>query len=112
MGIDREKSKLQTYVSYAVGFNLDSSLVQKAKDFESEFNNLIQEDLTLDEFKTKYLDFKQRHDEFVKEFEMAMGDNLLVKPIDESFKPIQAESKNKETYKDRDSPILSKLFES
>ncbi|ARJ57046.1 hypothetical protein [Campylobacter cuniculorum] len=100
MGIDREKSKLQTYVSYAVSFHLDSSLVQKAKDFESEFDNLMQEDLTLDEFKTKYLDFKQRHDEFVKEFETAMGDNLLVKPIDESFKPIQGESKNKETYKD------------
>ncbi|EAK0574300.1 Cj0814 family flagellar-dependent secreted protein, partial [Campylobacter jejuni] len=30
MGIDRERSKLQTYISYAVSFHLDSSLVQKA----------------------------------------------------------------------------------
>ncbi|WP_186306896.1 hypothetical protein, partial [Campylobacter coli] len=84
MGIDRERSKLQTYVSYAVSFHLDNSLKQKAKDFENEFEELINKDLTLEEFKTKYLDFKQRHDEFVKEFETAMGDNLLVKPINES----------------------------
>ncbi|HDZ5065014.1 TPA: hypothetical protein RTH01_000225, partial [Campylobacter jejuni] len=83
MGIDREKSKLQTYVSYAVSFHLDNSLVQKAKDFENEFDELMSEDLTLEEFKTKYMDFKQRHDEFVKEYEIAMGDNLLVKPINE-----------------------------
>ncbi|MBC5856897.1 hypothetical protein Cjcuy013_00655 [Campylobacter jejuni] len=41
MGIDRERSKLQTYISYAVSFHLDSFLVQKAKDFEKEFNNLM-----------------------------------------------------------------------
>ncbi|MCW0185049.1 hypothetical protein OJP00_00520 [Campylobacter lari] len=68
----------------------------------------MQEDLTLEEFKTKYLDFKQRHDEFVKEFEIAMGDKMLlndnndtsIQENKETFKPIQAESKNKETYKD------------
>ncbi|WP_052043274.1 hypothetical protein, partial [Campylobacter sp. MIT 97-5078] len=89
MGIDRERSKLQTYVSYAESFHLDSSLIQKAKNFKDEFDTLMSEDLSLDEFKNKYLDFKQRHDEFAKEFERAMGDNLLVKPIDEPFKPIQ-----------------------
>ncbi|MFQ6342118.1 Cj0814 family flagellar-dependent secreted protein [Campylobacter sp. VTCC 70190] len=113
MGIDRERSKLQTYISYAVSFHLDGSLVQKAKDFENEFDELMSEDLSLDEFETKYMDFKQRHDEFVKEFETAMGDNLLVKPIDENFKPLQAESKNKETYKDNDTrnELVKKILE-
>ncbi|TKX30924.1 hypothetical protein [Campylobacter estrildidarum] len=96
MGIDKEREKLRGFTSYAVQFHLDYSLIKKSKDFEDEFDKLMSEDLSLEEFKTKYMDFKKRHDEFVKEFETAMGDNLMVKP----FKPIQAESKNKETYKD------------
>ena len=98
--IKDEDIKLMTFSSYSQMFHLGLDITKKASNFRKEFNNLMQEDLTLEEFKTKYLDFKQRHDEFVKEFEITMGDNLLVKPINEDFKPIQAESKNKETYKD------------
>lgn len=98
--IKDEDIKLMKFSSYSQMFHLGLDITKKASNFRKEFNNLMQEDLTLEEFKTKYLDFKQRHDEFAKEFETAMGDNLLVKPINEDFRPIQAESKNKETYKD------------
>lgn len=112
MGIDREKAKLHRFISYSMDFKLGSDIIQKAVDFENEFDKLMSGNLSLDEFKAKYLDFKQRHDEFVKEFEFAMGDNLMVKPIDEkTFKPIQGESKNKETYKDTDNELLKKLLE-
>ncbi|EOI5495376.1 hypothetical protein ACMTJX_001719, partial [Campylobacter jejuni] len=66
-------------------------------------------------------DFKQRHDEFVKEFEIAMGDKMLLNDNNdtstqenkETFKPIQAESKNKETYKDDNTrnDLVKKLLE-
>ncbi|WP_144583995.1 hypothetical protein, partial [Campylobacter coli] len=82
--IKDEDIKLMNFSSYSQMFNLGSDIAIKASNFRNEFNKLLQEDLTLEEFKTKYLDFKQRHDEFVKEFETAMGDNLLVKPINES----------------------------
>ncbi|EFU2363330.1 hypothetical protein MK501_000709, partial [Campylobacter coli] len=76
----------------------------------------------------KYLDFKQRHDEFVKsleETEKAKGvdysnplKNTNNKETSEEdkekpFKPIQAESKNKETYKDDNTrnELLRKLLE-
>ncbi len=112
--IKDEDIKLMNFSSYSQMFNLGSDIAIKASNFRNEFNKLLQEDLTLEEFKTKYLDFKQRHDEFVKEFETAMGDNLLVKPINESesFKPIQAESKS-ETYKDdsKMNELLKKLLE-
>ncbi|HEB9350672.1 TPA: hypothetical protein RZK41_000367 [Campylobacter coli] len=112
--IKDEDIKLMNFSSYSKMFNLGSDIAIKASNFRNEFNKLLQEDLTLEEFKTKYLDFKQRHDEFVKEFETAMGDNLLVKPINESesFKPIQAESKS-ETYKDdsKMNELLKKLLE-
>ncbi len=79
--------------------------------------------------KTKYLDFKQRHDEFVKslkEAEKAKGIDYdkypTGKPIDDTKaieeaqkkrKPIQAESKNKETYKDDNTrnELVKKLLE-
>ncbi|EOH1397533.1 hypothetical protein ACLSM5_001828, partial [Campylobacter coli] len=69
-----EKMMLGFFVSYSQMFHLGLDITKKASNFRKEFNNLMQEDLTLEEFKTKYLDFKQRHDEFVKEYEMAMGD--------------------------------------
>ncbi|TEY07271.1 hypothetical protein ELQ17_10560, partial [Campylobacter sp. US18a] len=57
---------------------MDLILLKKHLIFRNEFNKLLQEDLSLDECKNKYMDFKQRHDEFVKEFEIAMGDKMLL----------------------------------
>ncbi|EAJ7018296.1 hypothetical protein K7R89_000386 [Campylobacter upsaliensis] len=114
MGVDRERSKLQTYVSYAINFHLDHSIVNKAKDFKDEFDKLLRENLNLEEFKTQYLDFKKRHDEFVKDFEMAMDNHLLIKPIEKNnFTSIQSESQNKETYKDDNAKneLLKKILE-
>ncbi|ECK8359251.1 TPA: hypothetical protein SAN09_001378 [Campylobacter jejuni] len=119
--IKDEDIKLMNFSSYSQMFNLGSDITKKASNFRKEFNNLMQEDLTLEEFKTKYLDFKQRHDEFVKEFEIAMGDKMLlndnndtsIQENKETFKPIQAESKNKETYKDDNTrnDLVKKLLE-
>ena len=116
-----EKMMLGFFVSYSQMFHLGLDITKKASNFRKEFNNLMQEDLTLEEFKTKYLDFKQRHDEFVKEYEMAMGDKMLLSSDDEiitqqsekPFKAIQGESKNKETYKDDNAKneLLKKLLE-
>ncbi len=83
--------------------------------------------MSLEEFKTKYLDFKQRHDEFVKsleEAEKAKGidynnptKNTNNKETSEEdkkkpFKPIQAQSSS-ETYKDDNkmNELLRKLLE-
>ncbi|MDL0147708.1 hypothetical protein NYG95_08885 [Campylobacter felis] len=60
MGVDRERSKLQTYVSYAINFHLDHSIVNKAKDFKDEFDKLLRKNLNLEEFKAQYLDFKKK----------------------------------------------------
>ncbi|EAI9960218.1 hypothetical protein C5441_02715 [Campylobacter coli] len=120
--IKDEDIKLMNFSSYSQMFNLGSDIAIKASNFRNEFNKLLQEDLTLEEFKTKYLDFKQRHDEFVKEFETAMGDKMLLannndismqEDKEKPFKPIQAESKNKETYKDDNkmNGLLKKLLE-
>ena len=116
-----EKMMLGFFVSYSQMFHLGLDITKKASNFRKEFNNLMQEDLTLEEFKTKYLDFKQRHDEFVKEYEMAMGDKMLLSSDDEiitqqsekPFKAIQAKSKNKETYKDdsKMNELVKKLLE-
>ncbi len=95
---------MMNFVSYAKDFHLDSNIIKKAIDFQKEFDELTSENLSLDEFKTKYLDFKQRHDEFAREFEFSIGDKLMtmdtVEQNNKPFKPIQSESKNKETYKD------------
>ena len=110
-----ERMMLSFFVSYSKMFHLGRDIIEKANEFYKEFDGLIRENLSLDEFKTKYMDFKQRHDEFVKEYEIAMGDKMLIhddettttdnsvmQKTQESatFKPIQGESKNKETYKD------------
>ena len=119
--IKDEDIKLMTFYSYSQMFHLELGITKKASNFRKEFNNLMQEDLTLDEFKTKYLDFKQRHDEFVKEFEVAMGDKMLlannsdisIQDKEKPFTPIQGESKNKETYKDDSTrnELVKKLLE-
>ena len=97
MGVDAERSKLQGFADYTSSYNLGADLVKEANAFIKEFDELLSQDLSLDEFKEKYLDFKNRHDIFVKKFQEAMGDKLLVKDIEKPFTPIQAESKN-ETY--------------
>ncbi|AWB41279.1 hypothetical protein [Campylobacter jejuni] len=106
--IKDEDIKLMNFSSYSQMFNLGSDITKKASNFRKEFNNLMQEDLTLEEFKTKYLDFKQRHDEFVKEFEIAMGDKMLLN--DNNDTSIQ---ENKETYKDDNTrnDLVKKLLE-
>ncbi|TQR34438.1 hypothetical protein DMB92_00275 [Campylobacter sp. MIT 99-7217] len=112
MGIAREQSKLQTYLYYASSFSLGNDISTKALALKNEFEELLEQDFNLEDFKEKYLDFKQRHDEFVKEFELAMGDNLLVKPLDQykTPTPIQAKSSN-QTYKDKPTnEFLQKLL--
>ncbi|EGN1212642.1 hypothetical protein IR481_001765, partial [Campylobacter coli] len=106
----------------------DDKLIKTIENLGDEYNKLINSNMSLEEFKTKYLDFKQRHDEFVKsleETEKAKGvdysnplKNINNKETSEedkekTFKPIQAESKNKETYKDDNTrnELLRKLLE-
>ncbi|EAI4691587.1 hypothetical protein C3H44_07185 [Campylobacter jejuni] len=105
----------------------DDKLIKTIENLGDEYNKLINSNMSLEEFKTKYLDFKQRHDEFVKsleEAEKAKGvdysnplKNTNNKETSEEgkekpFKPIQAESKNKETYKDDNtrSELVKKLL--
>ncbi|EOA6059088.1 TPA: hypothetical protein ACW339_001739 [Campylobacter jejuni] len=116
-----EKMMLGFFVSYSKMFHLGYDIIKKADEFYKEFDALISKDLSLNEFKTKYIDFKQRYDEFVKEYEMAMGDKMLLSSDDEiitqqsekPFKAIQGESKNKETYKDDSTrnELVKKLLE-
>ncbi|TBR81703.1 hypothetical protein DU472_03110 [Campylobacter novaezeelandiae] len=106
----------------------DDKLIKTIKNLEDEYNKLINSNMSLEEFKIKYLDFKQRHDEFVKlleEAEKAKGvdysnplKNTNNKETSEEdkekpFKPIQTESKNKETYKDDNirNELVKKLLE-
>nr|WP_301991264.1 hypothetical protein [Campylobacter coli] len=106
----------------------DDKRIKTIENLGDEYNKLINSNMSLEEFKTKYLDFKQRHDEFVKsleETEKAKGvdysnplKNTNNKETSEEdkekpFKPIQAESKNKETYKDDNvrNELVKKLLE-
>ncbi|EFP5322813.1 hypothetical protein H1H13_001765, partial [Campylobacter coli] len=106
----------------------DDKLIKTIENLGDEYNKLINSNMSLEEFKTKYLDFKQRHDEFVKsleETEKAKGvdysnplKNINNKETSEedkekTFKPIQAESQNKETYKDdsKMNELVKKLLE-
>ncbi len=106
----------------------NTELSRLAIDLDKEYQEMINSNMSLEEFKTKYLDFKQRHDEFVKsleEAEKAKGidynnptkstNNKETSEEDKEkpFKPIQAESKNKETYKDDNkmNELLKKLLE-
>ncbi len=77
MGVFKEQSKLKSFTSYALDFKLPKDIIEQAKAFETEFDTLIGDDsLSLEEFKQKYLDFKTRHDEFVKAFDEALGKAL------------------------------------
>ncbi len=105
----------------------NDKLTKTIENLGKEYNQLINADMSLEEFKTKYLDFKQRHDEFVKsleEAEKAKGidynnptKNTNNKETSEEdkkkpFKPIQAQSSS-ETYKDDNkmNELLKKLLE-
>ncbi|HEB9347424.1 TPA: hypothetical protein RZK39_000617 [Campylobacter coli] len=105
----------------------NDKLTKTIENLGKEYNQLINADMSLEEFKTKYLDFKQRHDEFVKsleEAEKAKGidynnptkstNNKETSEEDKEkpFKPIQGESKS-ETYKDDNkmNELLKKLLE-
>ncbi|EAL2591407.1 hypothetical protein AY570_03035 [Campylobacter coli] len=105
----------------------DDKLIKTIENLGDEYNKLINSNMSLEEFKTKYLDFKQRHDEFVKsleETEKAKGvdysnplKNTNNKETSEEdkkkpFKPMQAQSSS-ETYKDDNkmNELLKKLLE-
>ncbi|EAJ8139307.1 hypothetical protein BHT79_01505 [Campylobacter coli] len=105
----------------------DDKLIKTIENLGDEYNKLINSNMSLEEFKTKYLDFKQRHDEFVKsleETEKAKGvdysnplkntnnKETLEEDKEKPFKPIQAESKS-ETYNDDNTrnELLRKLLE-
>ncbi|EAI4469655.1 TPA: hypothetical protein R8938_001373 [Campylobacter coli] len=105
----------------------NAELSRLAMDLDKEYQEMINSNMSLEEFKTKYLDFKQRHDEFVKsleEAEKAKGidynnptKNTNNKETSEEdkkkpFKPIQAQSSS-ETYKDDNkmNELLRKLLE-
>ncbi|HEB9307418.1 TPA: hypothetical protein RZK33_000670 [Campylobacter coli] len=105
----------------------NKELIKLARELAKEHKEMINSNMSLDEFKEKYLDFKQRHDEFVKsleEAEKAQGidysnplKNINNKETSEEdkekpFKPIQGESKS-ETYKDDNkmNELLKKLLE-
>lgn len=49
----------------------NAELSRLAMDLDKEYQEMINSNMSLEEFKTKYLDFKQRHDEFVKSLEEA-----------------------------------------
>nr|WP_072229548.1 hypothetical protein [Campylobacter coli] len=107
----------------------NTELSRLAIDLDKEYQEMINSNMSLEEFKTKYLDFKQRHDEFVEKLkvaEKAKGIDYDIyptgKPIDDTKaieeaqknkrKPIQAESKS-ETYKEDNTrnELLRKLLE-
>nr|WP_186302961.1 hypothetical protein [Campylobacter coli] len=105
----------------------NKELIKLARELAKEHKEMINSNMSLEEFKTKYLDFKQRHDEFIKsleEVEKAKGidynnptkstNNKETSEEDKEkpFKPIQAQSSS-ETYKDDNkmNELLKKLLE-
>ncbi|TKX30512.1 hypothetical protein CQA76_07800, partial [Campylobacter aviculae] len=123
-----ERFSMQLYIKRSQNIG-NSELAQQARDFAKEYNELINSNMSLNEFKTKYLDFKERHDKFVEQLtteEKAKGidyssgqsisNNKNKKTQDDNtqkpFKPIQVESKNKETYQSKDTnELIKKLLE-
>ena len=115
--INSDFFKISIYVKSSQTHNLGSDIVNLAhlaQSLRDEYVSLVNSNISLDEFKEKYLDFKQRHDGFVALCKEAMNGakinidkdsngNLNIKiqkNLDDEkkpFSPIQAESKN-ETY--------------
>ncbi len=109
----------------------DSSLAAVAKSIHRDYYELLQSDMSLDEFKVEYTKLKERYDNdflkvvyekgYDKEMKNSNDSNSSIEEStqvtqnardskDKPFTPIQGESKNKETYKDTYSSIL--FFES
>ena len=105
---------LALYIKSSQTYNLGSDITKLAQSLRNEYKELVNSNISLDEFKEKYLDFKQRHDAFVALYKEAMNGaeisidkdnngNLNIKiqkdlnDEKKPFTPIQAESKN-ETY--------------
>ncbi|WP_337198370.1 Cj0814 family flagellar-dependent secreted protein [Campylobacter molothri] len=128
-----ERLSIQLYIKRSQNVG-NTELAQQARDFAKEYNELINSNISLNEFKTKYLDFKERYDGFIENLEaeekakgidysidiasgQSISNNKNKKTQDDntqkSFKPIQAESKNKETYKDDNirNELIKKLLE-
>lgn len=85
----------------------NDKLSRLAMDLDKEYQEMINSNMSLEEFKTKYLDFKQRHDEFVKslkEAEKAKGIDYdkypTGKPIDDT-KAIEEAQKRENLYKQK-----------
>ena len=112
--INSDFFKISIYAKSSQTYNLGSDITKLAQSLRDEYKDLVNSNISLDEFKEKYLDFKQRHDAFVALYKEAMNgakinidkDNngnlniKIQKNLDDEnkpFSPIQAESKN-ETY--------------
>ncbi|WP_416861524.1 Cj0814 family flagellar-dependent secreted protein [Helicobacter ganmani] len=104
-----EQLSLQYYIkrSEATG---DKDLFKESLSFAQEYQEMIDSSMSLEEFKEKYLDFKERHEEFVKK--LKEKENILSQSEKQNsneetelgsknkkFKPIQVTSKS-ETYQD------------
>ena len=121
--INSDFFKISVYVKSSQTHNLGSDIVNLAQSLRDEYVrdeyvSLVNSNISLDEFKEKYLDFKQRHDAFVALYKEAMNGakinmdkdsngNLNIKiqkNLDDEnkpFSPIQAESKSETfTYDD------------
>ncbi|ELG7727767.1 hypothetical protein Q5U77_001596, partial [Campylobacter upsaliensis] len=104
----------------------NAELSKLATSLDEEYQMMINSNMSLNEFKNTYLDFKKRHDEFVnllKAEEKMRGINNIdltkmiksdqTKEVKNPRTPIQSESQNKETYKDDNTKneLLKKLLE-
>ena len=116
--INSDFFKISVYVKSSQTYNLGSDIVNLAQSLRDEYVSLVNSNISLDEFKEKYLDFKQRHDAFVALYKEAMNGaeisidkdnngNLNIKiqkdlnDEKKPFTPIQAESKSETfTYDD------------
>ena len=116
--INSDFFKISIYTKSSQTYNLGSDITKLAQSLRNEYKDLVNSNISLDEFKEKYLDFKQRHDAFVALYKEAMNGaeisidkdsngNLNIKIQKDSndekkpFTPIQAESKSETfTYDD------------
>ena len=91
-----ERLSLQYYIkrSEATG---DKELLKESLSFAQEYQEMIDSSMDLEEFKEKYLDFKERHEEFVKK--LKEKENILSQSEKqnvnerEPLKPIQVNKK-------------------
>ena len=116
--INSDFFKISIYTKSSQTYNLGSDITKLAQSLRNEYKDLVNSNISLDEFKEKYLDFKQRHDAFVALYKEAMNGaeisidkdnngNLNIKiqkdlnDEKKPFTPIQAESKSETfTYDD------------